>query len=60
MVRGKRRSAEFCRKRERVQGPRDRGSTEGSENSVVMARDGVWFFFCVCFSFLCPRWSLFD
>ena len=44
MVQGKRRSEEFCRKRERIQTSRDRRSAEGSENSVVLARDGEYFF----------------
>jgi len=56
MVRGKRKSAVVFRKRERVQGSRDRESAEGSENSVVLTRNGG--FFCVFILFLCTRWCL--
>jgi len=44
MVRGKRKSAELFRKGERVQGSRDRESAEGSGKSVVLTRDGGFFF----------------
>ena len=49
MVRGKRKSVELFRKSERVQGSRGRESAEGSENSVVVTRDG-FFVFCFLFS----------
>ena len=45
MVQGKRKSAELLRKRERVQGSRDRESAEGSENSVVLTRERVFILF---------------
>ena len=45
MVQGKRKSAELFRKKERVQGSRDRESAEGSENSRVLTRDGVCLFY---------------
>jgi len=52
VVRGERKSAKLFRKRERVQGSRDRESAEGSETSVVKR----WRIFIIYFYLFCPRW----